>query len=126
MNIWPLRKLWMDCTYKWANDNLVTFVCEAMFALVYYVASWLVCYSITQCCINSFGCKLIAVLALAICFNKFIIMFNILIYLVLVLTSFTKLNDSTLLGNIFLYNPKLFIFGIILYRTNFVTFEDTV
>ena len=39
------------------NDTLITFVCEAMFALAYYVAGWLATNSIIQCCINPLMAK---------------------------------------------------------------------
>ena len=52
-----------------------SYVCSS-----YYITSWLVTNSTTQCCINLLGRKLISVLVLASCFNRFI-MVNSLIYL---------------------------------------------
>ena len=36
---------------KQLNDNLITFLCEAIFALVYYVASWLITNSMGNTCL---------------------------------------------------------------------------
>ena len=88
-----------------------------MFVLVHCVASQLVTNTITQCQINSLNCKMISVLALASCFNKFI-MSDLLGYNlipVLVLTSHT--NNSTSLGSTLFYTSKLFLSGIKLLST---------
>ena len=70
---------------KQPNDNLLTFVYEAIFALVYYTVasySWLQTALTNVASIHLAKNSYQSLIVLASCFNRFI-MVNILIYLIL-------------------------------------------
>ena len=82
---------------------------EAILVLVYYVARQLVTNSITQCCINSLDCKLISVLTLTSCFNRFIMSDLLDHNLITVLVLISHTNDCTSTGSTPFTPPAVFV-----------------